>query len=84
VDGAKEIRDRARAVEVYAKQAQNREAERKAAEIRIRTERRAGQLLKEMKQQTDVCSYCPPFPLVVIRVERYCPYQLAEALVNCA
>src|ERR1700728_182709 len=30
-------------------QAQNYEAERKAAEIRIRAERRAGELLKEMK-----------------------------------
>ena len=51
VDEAKEIRDRARALEVYAKQAQNKEAERTAAEIRIRAERRAGQLLREMKQQ---------------------------------
>jgi hypothetical protein len=50
VDEAKDIRDKARAIEVYAKQAQNREAERKAAEIRIRAERRAGQLLKEMKE----------------------------------
>jgi hypothetical protein len=49
VDEAKDIRDKARAIEVYAKQAQNRDAERKAAEIRIRAERRAGQLLKEMK-----------------------------------
>jgi hypothetical protein len=50
IDEAKEIRDKARALEVYAKQAQNREAERKAAEIRIRAERRAGQLLREMKE----------------------------------
>ena len=50
VDEVKELRDRAKAFEVYAKQAQNTEAERKAAEIRIRAERRAGQLLKEMKE----------------------------------
>jgi hypothetical protein len=50
VDEAKDIRDKARALEVYVKQAQNREAERKAAEIRIRAARRAGQLLREMKE----------------------------------
>lgn len=50
VDEVKEIRDRARAFEVYAKQALNLEAERQAAEIRIRAERKAGELLKEMKQ----------------------------------
>jgi hypothetical protein len=50
VDEAKDIRDRARAVEVYAKQARNRDAEHKAAEIRIRAERRTGELLIEMKE----------------------------------
>jgi hypothetical protein len=49
VDEVKDIRDRARAFEVYAKQALNLDAERKAAEIRIRAERKAGVLLKEMK-----------------------------------
>jgi hypothetical protein len=49
VDEVKDIRDKARALEVYAAQALNLEAERKAAEIRIRAERKAGELLKEMK-----------------------------------
>ena len=50
VDEVKEIRARAYAFEVYARQAKNIEAERKCAEIRIRAERKAGELLKEMKE----------------------------------
>jgi hypothetical protein len=48
VDEAKELRNQARALEVYAAQAMNTSAERKACEIRIRAERRAGELLREM------------------------------------
>lgn len=40
----------ARALEVYAKQAQNVEAERKATEIRLRAERRAGELMTALKR----------------------------------
>lgn len=47
VDEAKEIRNKTRALEVYAKLAKNKEAEIKAAEIRVRAERRMGQLLAE-------------------------------------
>jgi hypothetical protein len=50
VDEVKEIRDKARAIEVYAAQALNRDAERKAAEIRIRAERKTGELLKATKE----------------------------------
>jgi hypothetical protein len=48
VDEVKDIRDKARAIEMYARQAQNTEAERKACEIRLRAERKCGQLTEDM------------------------------------
>lgn len=48
VDEVKDIRDKAMAFALYAKQANNHEAELQAIQIRIRAERRAGELSKEL------------------------------------
>ena len=50
VDEAKEIRDKAMALEVYAQQAMNMQAELRAREIRLRAERKTGQLLKALQK----------------------------------
>jgi hypothetical protein len=48
VDEVKNIRDKAMAFALYAKQAKNYDAERQAQEIRVRAERKSGQLLHEL------------------------------------
>jgi hypothetical protein len=50
IDEVKEIHDKARAIEIYGRQAKNKKAERQAREIRLRAERRAGQLLREIQK----------------------------------
>ena len=50
MDEAKEIRNKAIALEQYAQQALNTEAGREACEVRLRAERRAGELLIDMKK----------------------------------
>lgn len=52
VDEVKDIRDKARAIETYARQAQNIEAERQAAEIRLRAERKCGELMAAQFDRT--------------------------------
>jgi hypothetical protein len=49
VDAVKDIRDGALAFEMYNRQARNTEAERRACEIRLRAERKTGQLLRRSR-----------------------------------
>jgi hypothetical protein len=49
LDVAKEIHDQAAAMEAYAKQAKNKEAEERAREIRLRATRRFGEIVKAQK-----------------------------------
>jgi phage N-6-adenine-methyltransferase len=50
VDEAKDFRDRAEAMRAYAKQAKNKQLEIDAAEIRIRAERRIGELMAAQRE----------------------------------
>jgi N6-adenosine-specific RNA methylase IME4 len=50
IDEVKPLRDKAEALRHYARQAKNREMEVQATEIRIRAERRLGQIIKAQKE----------------------------------
>lgn len=52
VDELADLHNKALALELYAKQARDTDAERKACEIRLRAERKAGDLFKDMARTT--------------------------------
>ncbi|TPN69767.1 hypothetical protein FJ980_32865, partial [Mesorhizobium sp. B1-1-5] len=62
VDEVKDLRDKAEAMRAYARQAKNKDLEADAAEIRIRAERRLGELIAEMRDVTPIARPVPPKP----------------------
>ena len=52
VDEVKDVRDKALALEAYAKQAKNFDAERKCATVRVRAERKCGELLAGLEKNS--------------------------------
>ena len=50
VDEVQDLHNKALALELYARQAKNTDAERKACEVRLRAERRAGDLYADMER----------------------------------
>ena len=60
-DEAKDIRDKAEAMRVYARQAKDRQLEVDAAEIRIRAERRLGELIKAQKETVGLATGGQPY-----------------------
>jgi len=56
IDEVKDMRDKAQALESYARQAQNKEAEQQCREIRLRAERRTGELIRQQQEAGDLAT----------------------------
>jgi N6-adenosine-specific RNA methylase IME4 len=61
VDAAKDLRDQAEAMRCYARQAKNRELETDAAEIRLRAERRIGEMIAQQKATVGLAKGGQPY-----------------------
>jgi hypothetical protein len=84
VDEVQDIRAKAEAVRAYAKQAKNRQMEVDAAEIRIRAERRLGELMAAQKETVGLAK--PPgvnqHTEDRVRIKPEAPPTLAEAGID--
>lgn len=82
-DEAKDIRDKAEAMRVYAHQAKNRQMEVDAAEIRMRAERRLGEIIRQQKETVGLATGGQPYQATgssTAPVEK--PPTLAEAGID--
>jgi len=60
IDEVKDIRDKAQALERYARQANNKEAEQQCREIRLRAERRTGELIHQQQEAGELAAQAMP------------------------
>lgn len=56
IDEAKDLRDKAHALQIYANQAKNRQAESQAAEVRIRAERQTKILMRDGQENGTIAT----------------------------
>ena len=78
VDEAKDLRNKAEAMRAYARQAKNKKAELYAAEIRIRAERKLGELLKDTEKAPGSKHRKKPVNVAVVSHDRQEPAKLEE------
>ena len=69
VDEVKEIRDGAIAIRAYARQAKNKSLEADAFEIRVRAERRLGEMIRTQKQTVGLSAGTRGSPVKGARVD---------------
>ena len=81
VDEVKDIRDKAEAIRAYARQAKNKQLEVDAAEIRLRAERRLGEMLRDQKATVGLAKGGQPYQSTGAKTEPVAP-TLADAGID--